>query len=57
MPTKKPVIQAVISEKTFEKIKVICEREDRSTSYIGGKAIEYYVKAYEEENGKIDIEQ
>lgn len=57
MPSKKPRIQALVDEKTYEKVKMICQIEERTESYIGGKAIELYVKTYESEHGEIKIDQ
>lgn len=55
MPTKKPIIQSVIDEETYEKFLKITKLEKRSKSQLGTIAIEKFVKNYEEENGKIDI--
>lgn len=55
MPTKKPIIQSVIDEETYEKFLRITKLEKRSKSQLGTIAIEKFVKNYEEENGKIDI--
>lgn len=57
MPSNKPRIQALVTNQTYIKFKKICDIEDRSESYMGGKAIDYYVKCYEEENGEIQINE
>lgn len=57
MPSNKPRIQALVTDQTYKKFKKICDIENRSESYIGGKAIEYYVKCYKEENGEIQISE
>lgn len=56
MPTKKPVIQAVIEPEIFNKFKQIAKNEKRSSSQLGGIAIEQFVKAYEAEHGEIKIQ-
>lgn len=55
MPTKKPKVQGIINEETSKKFKIIQEKEDRSESYLTGKAVELYVKSYETEHGTIDV--
>jgi len=49
MPTKKPVIQVVLEEETFAKLKTMCEKEKRSTSNMCSIIIEDYVKMKETE--------
>lgn len=55
MPTKKPIVQAVIDEKLFKKLEMICKLEERSKSYITEKAVKCYIELYEKEHGKIVI--
>lgn len=51
MPSKKPRIQALVNEATYEKFKILCEIEDRSESNFGGKIIADYINEYEKEHG------
>lgn len=55
MPTRKPKVQGLINEKTSVKFKIIQEIEDRSESYLTGKAVEEFVKKYEIEHGEIIV--
>ena len=55
MPTKKPVVQIVISNKYYEKLKTLAEKEEKSASSQGAKIIEQYIDNYEMTNGTIDI--
>lgn len=55
MPTKKPVIQVVLEEKYFKKIKKIADSEGRSMSNQASRIIEKFIDEYEKENGKINI--
>lgn len=55
MPTKKPIVQAVIDNSLYGKLKLICSIEERSVSYITEKAIKNYIDFYESEHGKIEL--
>lgn len=56
MPTKKPVVQIVLSESYYKKLQILGRKEDKSNSKIGAKIIERYIDDYEKENGAIDLE-
>ncbi len=56
MPTKKPVLQAVMEQSVYEKFLAICKAEDRTPSKQAARVITEYVNRYEAENGKICIE-
>lgn len=53
MPTKKPLIQSVVRNITYNKFKKIAEIEERSISQLGAKVIEQYIADYEAEHGEI----
>ena len=55
MPTKKPVVQIVLSESYYKKLQILGRKEDKSNSKIGAKIIERYIDDYEKENGAIDL--
>ena len=55
MPTKKPILQAVVDPEIHEKFKQIAELEHRKLSNMGAIAIEKFVKDYEAEHGEIKI--
>lgn len=55
MPSKKPRIQALVSETTYEKFKRLCDIEDRSESNLGGRIITDYINNYESKHGNIVI--
>ncbi|WP_373765967.1 hypothetical protein [Jeotgalibaca porci] len=55
MPTKKPVVQCLLDETVFKKLKVLADKENRSTSNIAGMIVTKYIKEYEKEHGKIEI--
>lgn len=56
MPTKKPVVQIVLSESYYKKLQMLGRKEDKSNSKIGAKIIERYIDDYEKENGAINFE-
>lgn len=56
MPTKKPVVQIVLSESYYKKLQILGRKEDKSNSKIGAKIIERYIDDYEKENGAINLE-
>lgn len=56
MPTKKPVVQVVLSDIYYKKLQALGKKEDKSNSKIGAKIIERYIDDYEKENGIIDLE-
>ena len=53
MPTKKPVLQAVMDENVYMKFLAICKAEDRTPSKQAARVISEYVSKYEAENGEI----
>ena len=55
MPTKKPVLQAVMDEKIYMKFLEICKAEDRTPSKQASRVITEYVNRYEAETGEICI--
>lgn len=55
MPTKKPIIQIVLSEKYTKKLEYIAQKEERSKSAQGARIIEEYINKYEAENGTITL--
>lgn len=55
MPTKKPVLQAVMEESIYAKFLEICRIEDRTPSKQASRVITDYVNRYEAENGKLSI--
>ncbi len=57
MPTKKPIIQIVLSKKYTEKLEYIAKREERSKSAQGARIIEEYIENYEAEHGEISPNQ
>ena len=56
MPTKKPIVQIVLSESYYKKLQILGRKEDKSNSKIGAKIIERYIDDYEKENGTINLE-
>lgn len=57
MPSKKPIIQAVMEEEIYKKFKQLCINDDRSASKLAGLIIKKYVLDYEEIHGEIKIEE
>ena len=55
MPTKKPIIQIVLEQKYFDKLKIIATDNDRKTSDQGRRIIEKFIDEYEQNNGTINI--
>lgn len=55
MPTRKPVLQAVMDECVYMKFLEICKLEDRTPSKQASRVITEYVNRYEAENGEICI--
>lgn len=53
MPTKKPIVQIVLTEKYHKKLKALADIEQRSASNQGARIIEKFIDAYELENGTI----
>ena len=56
MPTRKPVVQIVLSNSYYKKLQILGRKEDKSNSKIGAKIIEKYIDDYEKENGAIILE-
>ena len=48
MPSKKPIIQAVMEEETYKKFKQLCVNDSRSAS-------KKYVNDYEAIHGEIEV--
>lgn len=57
MPTKKPIIQIVLTEKYNKKLAYIAKEEERSKSNQGARMIEKYIDEYEEKHGEIPINE
>ena len=57
MPTRKPIIQIVLSETYTNKLRKLAEKEDKSNSKFGAKIIERYIDDYEKENGTIETQK
>ena len=55
MPSKKPVIQAVIEENYYKKFLILCEKNDRTSSKMAKLIIKDYIDRYEKINGEINI--
>lgn len=55
MPTKKPIVQIVLEEKYYKKLKTIANQEQRSASNQGARIIEKYIEQYESEHGEIKL--
>lgn len=55
MPTKKPIVQIVLTEKYHKKLKQIARLEDKSASSQGAKIIEQFIDNYEAQHGEIDL--
>lgn len=53
MPTNKPKVQAILTQKYYEKLLKIADEEGRSVSQATARIIEKYIDNYEETNGKI----
>ena len=56
MPSNKPVIMILTTTDIINKFKVICKEENRSMSNQAEKLILDMIRAYEKENGKIQID-
>lgn len=55
MPTKKPIIQTVVSEELHKKFKLLAKKELRTDSQMANYIITKYINQYEKEHGKINI--
>lgn len=55
MPSKKPIIQAVMEEETYKKFKQLCVNDSRSASKLAGLIIKKYVNDYEAIHGEIEV--
>lgn len=55
MPTKKPIVQIVLEQKYFDKLKIIATENERKTSDQGRRIIEKFIDEYEQNNGTINI--
>lgn len=56
MPTKKPVIQIVLTEKYNKKLAYIAKEEEHSKSNQGARIIEKFIDEYEEKHGEISLD-
>lgn len=57
MPSPKPRLQTIVEPEIYEKVKYLCEKEDRSESQIVKVMIKKYLEDYESKNGSINIQQ
>lgn len=57
MATDKPLVKAYISQENYSKIKTIAAKNKRSLSNQIEVLIENEIKAYEEQNGSINIQK
>ncbi len=57
MPTKKPRVQTILDEKTYQKFKTLCELNRRSESQLANIIITDYIKNLERVNGEIHLEK
>lgn len=57
MGSNKPRIQALLEPKEYEKFKILCKRDERSESKLGGMIIRQYLEQYEKIHGEIHIEK
>lgn len=55
MPTKKPRIQSILENDTYEKFKYLCKKEVRTESQLCSYIITKYIENYETEHGTINI--
>lgn len=55
MPTKKPILQVVLTNEYNKKLKALAELKERSSSSLGAKIIEQYIDEYEQEHGPITL--
>lgn len=53
MPTKKPIIQVVLTDKYNKKLKALANQEDKSTSSYTAKILEQHIDQYEQLHGEI----
>ena len=53
MPTKKPIIQVVLTDKYNKKLKALANQEDKSTSSYTAKILEQHIDQYEQIHGEI----
>ena len=56
MPTKKPIIQIVLSEKYNKKLEYIAKDNERSKSNQGARIIEQFIDEYEDKHGTINLD-
>lgn len=57
MPSKKPIVQAVLDDNIYKKFKALCEKDERSVSKLAALIIKKYISDYEEIHGEIKIEE
>lgn len=53
MTNRKPIIQIVLTQKYYEKLIKLAEKEGRSNSNQGARMIEKAIDDYENQNGEI----
>ena len=53
MPTKKPIIQVVLTDKYNKKLKALANQEDKSTSSYTAKILEQHIDEYKKKHGNI----
>lgn len=56
MPSNKPSLQAVVSEKTYKKVKYLAINDERSLSQYTARIVERYIEEYEKQHGAIPID-
>jgi len=57
MPTKKPRVQSILENETYEKLKKLCEKDMRSESQMINYIITKYIQEYESEHGEINTKE
>lgn len=56
MKKRNPIVQVVLTEKYYNKLVKLAEKETRSNSNQGARIIEQYIDQYEKEHGEIKID-
>lgn len=54
MPTKKPRVQTILNENTYEKFKKMCEKEMRTESQMASIIITKYIEEYEAQQERVE---
>lgn len=55
MPTKKPRVQSILENETYEKLKKLCEKDMRSESQMINYIITKHIQDYEAAHGEIKL--